>query len=324
MNLNVGALAKKNQPVKIKKEIKVEKKLKLEDLNKKINEFDNKLNKLEDIPKYNLDKNLINEKLNKQSIKKVEQAKMVIPKIEDNFKDMKATDFLSKVLSSNYNEIFKDQPETIYSFLDTINKKIKEDEFEDTKYNKITLNDFKTDTSKAIDENKVSEIITNALANHSEVLDKKEEIENIPLFNHNDRDTDFKVMDMCYDDKFEIEENKSNIRSTDMYDSQEEYYEEEEDEGDNNEDEDEHEKVVVEKEENNEVKELLDLKEKFDNKINYYREQAKKSEGEECYKRIYDYYQQIYNDDDCCDKIYEFIRKEIPANKYQDVYILVI
>jgi hypothetical protein len=144
MNLNIGALAKKNLPVKIKKEVKVEKKIKLEDINKKINEFDIKLNKkeenkIEEVPKYNLDKNLINDKLNKQNIKKVEQAKMIIPKntIEENFKDMKATDFLSKVLNSNYSDIFKDKPETIYSFLDTINKKIKEDEYEDIKYTKI-------------------------------------------------------------------------------------------------------------------------------------------------------------------------------------------
>jgi hypothetical protein len=304
MNLNVGALAKKNQAVKVKREVKIEKKLKLEDINKKINEFDNKLNKKEEnkadeAPKYNLDKNLINEKLNKQNIKKVEQAKMILPKstIEENLKDMKATDFLSKVLNSNYNEIFKDQPETIYSFLDTINKKIKEDEYEEIGNTKITLKDFKSDTTKAIDEIKVNDIITIALANHSEVFEKKEEIESIPLVNHNDRDTDFKVMDMCYEEKFDIEENKSNIRSTDMYDSQEEYNEEEKDdeEVEEYEEEEQVESVVVEKQEKFEIKELIDLREKFTTKVNLFREEAKKSGGEECYKKVWTYYQELNN-----------------------------
>ena len=274
-------------------------------MNQKINEFDNKLVKkdeiLEEVKNINLDKKQIESQLNKPAIKNIEKEPMIIPKnpgitnefLKDN---LKASDFLRNLMKNDYSRIFTNQ-ENIYNFLNTINKKIKEDEYEEVTDKKVTLSDFINDKQPVIDvidQDKLNKMLDSVLNNYSDLIKKpkNEDVETIPLF-HNDNDTDFKVMDMCYEEKTQ---DKSNIKSTEVgnYDSQDEneYNDEDDSEEEDNEEE---ERVLVIKEPDNseKINELNELKEKFTNKINLYKEEAKKLWGEKDYNKVFDYYMQI-------------------------------
>jgi hypothetical protein len=305
----------------------------LADMNQKIEVFDNKLkqhsdNISEQLERYNNIKKQLNEKPNinnKDNIIRSQNNNNVVESGSDgknktpnkDFKqtndflkdNLKATDFFKKIIGSNYNKIFEPKSqESIYNFLQTINKRIKEDEFEDIGMStkKVTLSDFMVNKEETIDEDKMNKLLDTVMHNFNDMLKKDEHHDNIPLFKDNNcevKSSDFKLMDMCYGN----DEGWSNIKSTENNSEQNCDYLDSNSENGNSEvsdidemaNSDDEKVLVIDSSKGhsavNDEKyvELLELKEKFNNKINTYKEEAKKLCGEKDYNKIFDYYVEL-------------------------------
>jgi hypothetical protein len=303
-----------NIPVKGNKKV-------LSEVNQKMEDFDIKLkqhneNIVEEIGKYNLNKKLVNDKL---KIKESGNNQIMINKSKPStpsFKDIRdremkvtrdflkddnsATGFIKEIIgSTKYDGIFaegkKQHKETYYSFLQSINKALMEGESESS--TNITLSDFIQKDTKEYDETHLNKVLDEVISNYHEIIKPKDEHDSVPVFRNNEVDSsDF---NMCYNDdsdRFIVRSIGNNSeREGNIY---QDSYENIDDDNvtDSNESHCEDEKVEVIKEkkvDEKEYKDLLELKEKFSNKLELYKEQAKLLCGDKDYNKIFDYYMEI-------------------------------
>jgi hypothetical protein len=309
------------------------------EMNQKIDDFEKREKNQNDVPEYKrvaVKGIKVTDVMNNEGVGKSKPSTPAFRDIRDirDYKQtsdflkdpLKATDFVRQIVGNNYDNLFpegdKKKEETIYNFLQTLNKRIKEDEFEDIVPKKVTLNDFKENNNgvtsniqnvsnvtisdfmchknKDYDEDKINKILNSVINGFGNDVTKRQKDEvrdnHPPVFSgHNNEPCDF---DMCYavddSERFVVKSTGNNSERennyVDSYENAEiEGVEDSEDEASDDE------KVLVIRETKQEEKEkeLIEMRDKFMNKIVLYKEQAKKLCGEKDYNKIFDYYMEI-------------------------------